>query len=93
MRILIPLFLGFLLKQASAEDLSLSQAVKLAISTHPSADSARSALRAAAERIPEAKAGSEFIQFSPADQLEVTEAAIRAGLRLPADVSSGSDPS
>jgi len=26
------------------------------------------------------KAGSEFIQFSPADELEATEAAIRAGL-------------
>ena len=57
MSILISLFLGFMLEQASVEDLSLRQAVKLAVSTHPSADSARSALRAAAERIPEAKAG------------------------------------
>ncbi len=56
MSILYPFSLGLLLAQAPPEDLSLSQAVKLAVSTHPSADSARSALRAAAERIPEAKA-------------------------------------
>ena len=32
--------------------------------------------------VPEAKAGSEFIQFSPSDELATTEAAIKASMQV-----------